>query len=117
VAVRTDGTPVLRSAWSLAWAIGPLAGSALVAGPGYSWLLVGTSCGFYLVVVAVLGLDAHLPQTSPPVEAAMERPLTSQSLALSITGFTLFHVAMFSGAVALPLYVTQVLDGWPARWG
>ncbi|WP_043629153.1 sugar efflux transporter [Nonomuraea candida] len=110
-AVRTGGTPVLRSAWSLAWAIGPLAGSALVAGPGYSWLLMGTACGFCLVVVALLGLDARPPQVSAPVETAPDRPLTSQTVALSIAGFTLFHVAMFSGAVALPLYVTQVLHG------
>ncbi|MEV4172657.1 MFS transporter [Nonomuraea sp. NPDC049709] len=105
------GTPILRSAWSLAWAIGPLAGGALVAGAGYSWLLMVTACGFCLVVVAVLGLDAHPPQASRPVEAATDRPLTSRTVALSIAGFALFHVAMFSGAVALPLYVTQVLHG------
>nr|WP_223168225.1 MFS transporter [Nonomuraea sp. SYSU D8015] len=105
------GTPILRSAWSLAWAIGPLAGGALVAGPGYSGLLIVTGCGFCLVVVAMIGLDADKPQASQPVEAASDRPLSSRTVALSIVSFALFHIAMFSGAVALPLYVTQELHG------
>ncbi|WP_335673950.1 sugar efflux transporter [[Actinomadura] parvosata] len=111
------GTPVLRSAWSLAWAIGPLVGGALLAGPGYSGVLTATACGFCLVVVAVLRLDAR-PQPAPrPDEASSDRPLASRAVALPLAGFTLFHVAMFSGAVALPLYVTEVLHGSPEDVG
>ncbi|MFI7636018.1 sugar efflux transporter [Nonomuraea sp. NPDC049400] len=110
-AASGSGTPVLRSAWSLAWAIGPLAGGALLAGPGYSGVLAATACGFCLVVAAVLGLDIRPPEVPRPVDAGRDRPLSSRAVALSIAGFALFHVAMFSGAVALPLYVTEVLHG------
>ncbi|WP_433065273.1 sugar efflux transporter [Nonomuraea sp. CA-218870] len=110
-------TPVLRSAWSLAWAIGPLAGGALLAGPGYSGVLAATACGFCLVVVAVLRLDARRPVTARPAETSRGLPLSSRAVALPLAGFTLFHVAMFSGAVVLPLYVTEVLDGSPGSVG
>ncbi|MBB5775387.1 MFS transporter [Nonomuraea jabiensis] len=118
VAARPGGgTPVLRSAWSLAWAIGPLAGGALLAGPGYSGVLAATACGFCLVVVAVLRVDVRPPVAARPAEASRDRPLTSRAVALSIAGFTLFHVAMFSGAVVLPLYVTEVLHSSPGGVG
>jgi SET family sugar efflux transporter-like MFS transporter len=118
VAARTgSGTPVLRSAWSLAWAIGPLAGGALLAGPGYSGVLAATACGFCLVVVAVLRLDVRPRVAAQPVEASRDRPLTSRAVALPLASFALFHVAMFSGAVALPLYVTEVLHGSPEGVG
>lgn len=105
------GTPVLRSVWSLAWAIGPLAGGALLAGPGYSGVLTATVGGFCLVVVAVCALDVRPPARPRPVEADRGRPLSSRAVALSIVSLVLFHVAMFSGAVVLPLYVTEVLHG------
>ncbi|MEV0235454.1 MFS transporter [Nonomuraea sp. NPDC050786] len=105
------GTPVLRSAWSLAWALGPLAGGALLGGPGYSGVLAATACGFCLVVVAVLGVEVRPPDPPRPAEEGGDRPLSSPAVALSIAGFALFHVAMFSGAVALPLYVTEALHG------
>jgi MFS transporter, SET family, sugar efflux transporter len=65
------GTPALRSVWSLAWAIGPLIGAAVLAWQGYRGLLVLTALAFALVAVPLLLLGA--------TPAAPPRPATGDA--------------------------------------
>jgi SET family sugar efflux transporter-like MFS transporter len=107
--------PLLRSAWSLAWAIGPLIGAAMLTRTGFTtilWTAAGVlACTSLLVTVAVPALqqagerrndgrpDAH-PSAAAP--AALTIVLLTSSI-------TLFFTAMYAGSVALPLYVTRGL--------
>jgi SET family sugar efflux transporter-like MFS transporter len=45
--------PVLRTAWSLAWAIGPLAGAFVLSRHGYSWLM-WTAAAVFLAAALTL---------------------------------------------------------------
>ncbi|MEU6728521.1 MFS transporter [Nonomuraea wenchangensis] len=108
-------TPLLRSAWSLAWAIGPLAGGALLGGGGYAAVLAATAAGYCLMVVTVLGLGGSPVAVREPAGADKGPAVPARAAALPIAAFTLFHTAMFSGAVVLPLYVTRGLHGSPTR--
>ncbi|GII25043.1 MFS transporter [Planosporangium mesophilum] len=103
------GTPVLRSVWSLAWATGPMIGAAVLARQGYRGLLIVTAAAFALVALPLLLLPAA---TAPPRRTAVSRTGTrmTRPILLAATAFTLFHTAMISGSVALPLYVTRTLD-------
>ena len=101
-------TPALRSAWSLAWAIGPMLGAALLAAGGYRLLLLTTALAF-VVVAGPLLLLGRTPRPAadhaPPV--AEDRP--TRAMLLAATSFTCFHTAMLAGSVVLPLYVTGAL--------
>ena len=101
--------PLLRSAWSLAWAIGPLIGAAVLTRTGFTtilWTAAGVlACTSLLVAVAV-----------PVLQQPGERPVDGRPIAqanptvtvvLLTTSITLFFTAMYAGSVALPLYVTR----------
>jgi SET family sugar efflux transporter-like MFS transporter len=103
------GTPALRSVWSLAWAIGPLLGAAVLAWRGYRGLMALTALAFALVAVPVLLLGATPAAPRRPVAADAATRLTRPML-LAAASFTLFHTAMLSGSVALPLYLTRTLE-------
>ena len=102
------GTLVLRSAFSLAFAFGPVAGSAALAWRGYSGLLMLTSLAFALITAPLLLLGATpvTPRTAPQsrTPTRLRRPVL-----LVVGSFTLFNTAMCAGSVALPLYVTRTL--------
>ncbi|GAA2342828.1 sugar efflux transporter [Dactylosporangium salmoneum] len=102
------GTLALRSVFSLAWAIGPILGSAALAWRGYGGLLLLTSLAFALITAPLLLLGATpvTPRTAqqPPTPSRLRRPVL-----LVAASFTLFNTAMCAGSVALPLYVTRTL--------
>jgi MFS transporter, SET family, sugar efflux transporter len=103
------GTPALRSVWSLAWAIGPMIGAAVLAWQGYQGLLVLTALVFALVAVPLLLLGAT-PAAPPRAAANAAGTRLTRPLLLVAASFTLFHTAMLSGSVALPLYLTRTLE-------
>jgi SET family sugar efflux transporter-like MFS transporter len=111
--------PLLRSGWSLAWALGPLAGAVLLARAGFTGLLWAAAA-----ILALTALTAAtIPAPRPPVDRAGDErassgqdgrrraaaPLRPLVLALLVIGVVLFFLAMFAGSVALPLYVTRGL--------
>jgi SET family sugar efflux transporter-like MFS transporter len=102
------GTPALRSVWSLAWAIGPMIGAAVLAWQGYRGLLVLTALAFALVAVPLLLLGAT--PAAPPRPAAAAGTRLTRPMLLAAASFTLFHTAMLSGSVVLPLYLTRTLE-------
>jgi SET family sugar efflux transporter-like MFS transporter len=107
-AAARRGTPALRSMWSLAWAIGPLVGAAVLAWRGYDALLLVTALAFVLVALPLLLLGrTPRPPHVPVPEDGPARP--GRPMLLAAVGFTLFHTAMLAGSVALPLYVTRTL--------
>ena len=111
-------TPALRSMWSMAWAIGPMAGGAVLAWQGFTTLFLLAAVTFGLVALPVLWLGAPPTTTTSPGDTdttdtasdtasgsgQLTRPLVPVVLA-----FVLFHTAMFSGSLVLPLFVTDQL--------
>jgi SET family sugar efflux transporter-like MFS transporter len=110
--------PLLRSSWSLAWAVGPLAGAVLLPRAGFTGILWVAAA-----ILAMMALTAAtVPTPRPPVDRADNEPVPSGqegqrtvntvrpgALALLVISVVLFFLAMFAGSVALPLYVTRDL--------
>lgn len=107
---RAAGTPVLRSVWSLAWAIGPLIGAVTLSRFGFTGLFVATAVLFAAVVVplARIGPVPSAPTGDLGGGAGDARP-PRRVMALLVAGGTLFHTAILAGSVVLPLFVTRTL--------
>lgn len=102
--------PLLRSAWSLAWAVGPLLGALVLSRGGYSWLM-WTAAGVFLAATLPLFV---VPRPGPVAAARSSPGGTPVLLTVSVT---LFFTAMFAGGLALPLFVTRALHQQPASVG
>jgi SET family sugar efflux transporter-like MFS transporter len=102
--------PLLRSAWSLAWAVGPLLGALVLSRGGYSWLM-WTAAGVFLASA----LTVLVVQRPGPAAVATSSP--GGTPVLLTVSITLFFTAMFAGGVALPLFVTRALHQQPASVG
>lgn len=94
--------PLLRTAWSLAWAVGPLLGALVLSRGGYSWLMWTAAGVFVAAALTVLAVPAP-GRVTVPNSAPGGTPVL---LAVSVT---LFFTAMFAGGLALPLFVTRAL--------
>jgi MFS transporter, SET family, sugar efflux transporter len=105
--------PLLRSAWSLAWAVGPLFGAALLTRSTFTAVLRGAAVALVLTAIIVLTVPAvrsPSPHDADQQPAASARPRSSRvGVALMTTSIGLFFLAMFAGSVALPLFVTRLL--------
>ena len=108
--------PLLRSGWSLAWAIGPLLGAAVLARSGYPALLLAGAAT--LLLTAVLTLTVPRPRPTAPdgdrdEPASRTEPPSARMgrlpLALLVAGVAAFFTSMYAGSVALPLFVTRAL--------
>jgi SET family sugar efflux transporter-like MFS transporter len=102
--------PVLRGAWSLAWAVGPLLGALVLSRGGYSWLL-WTSAGVFLASALTVLV---VPRPGPVTVASSAPGGTPLLLILSVA---LFFTAVFAGGLALPLFVTRALHQHAASVG
>lgn len=102
------GAPILRSGWSLAWALGPLAGSAILARAGYHGLFWATTAILLVTALVVLAL----PGGGSFVEEQAHgdtRMVPRASVALLTLSIALFFTAMCAGSIALPFYATREL--------
>jgi len=102
--------PLLRSAWSLAWAVGPLLGAVVLSRGGYSWLM-WTAAGVFLATALTVLV---VPRPGP---VAVTNAAPGGAPVLLTVSVTLFFTAMFAGGLALPLFVTRALDQPPASVG
>jgi MFS transporter, SET family, sugar efflux transporter len=102
--------PLLRSAWSLAWAIGPLLGALVLSRGGYSWLL-WTAAGVFLASALTVFV---VPR---PGSVAVANSSPGGIPVLLTVSVTLFFTAVFAGGLALPLFVTRALHQQPASVG
>ncbi|BBH69943.1 putative sugar efflux transporter [Actinoplanes sp. OR16] len=103
--------PLLRVAWSLAWATGPLLGALVLSRSGYTWL-IRVAAG--VIVVAALTV---LLVPRPPAAVATAASAKGRTPVLLTAGVTLFFAAMFAGGLALPLFATRELHQPPASLG
>jgi MFS transporter, SET family, sugar efflux transporter len=102
--------PLLRSGWSLAWAVGPLLGAFVLSRGGYSWLM-WTAAAVFLASA----LTVFLVPRPGAVTAANSSP--GGTPVLLTVSVTLFFTAMFAGGLALPLFVTRGLHQQAAAVG
>jgi SET family sugar efflux transporter-like MFS transporter len=102
--------PLLRTAWSLAWAVGPLLGALVLSRGGYSWLL-WAAAGVFLASALTVFL---VPRPRSVAAASSPPGGTPVLVTLSVT---LFFTAIFAGGLALPLFVTRALHQQPASVG
>ena len=106
--------PLLRSAWSLAWAIGPLIGAAMLTRTGFATIL-WAAAGLLTVTSLLVAIAVPAPQQARERQADQRPDLPSDATptvlaVMLLTGsITLFFTAMYAGSVALPLYVTRGL--------
>ncbi|AEV85744.1 Sugar efflux transporter B [Actinoplanes sp. SE50] len=101
---------VLRSAWSLAWATGPLLGALVLSHGGYTWLM-WTAAGVFLI--SALTVFA----VPPPRPAPAADPLPAPTPILLTVGVLLFFAAMFAGGLVVPLFATRALGRSAASVG
>jgi SET family sugar efflux transporter-like MFS transporter len=119
-AIGQRSAPLLRSAWSLAWAIGPLIGAAVLARTGFTaifWTAAGILAGTSMLVA--LTVPALQPRDRRPAGERL-RPATApatRTIALLTTSIALFFTAMYAGSIALPLFVTRGLQERPTVVG
>ncbi|WP_328472851.1 MFS transporter [Actinoplanes sp. NBC_00393] len=97
-------TPLLRAAWSLAWAVGPLLGALVLSRGGYSWLMWTASAVFLFAALTVFVVPR------PPRAVVTASDTRGGTPVLLTASVTLFFTAMFAGGLALPLFVTRGLD-------
>jgi SET family sugar efflux transporter-like MFS transporter len=102
--------PLLRAAWSLAWAVGPLLGALILSQGGYSWLM-WTAAGVFLASALTVFV---VPR---PGSIAVADSAPGGTPVLLTVSVTLFFTAMFAGGLALPLFVTRALHQQPAAIG
>jgi len=101
---------LLRSAWSLAWAVGPLLGALVLSRGGYSWLL-WTAAGVFLASALTVFV---VPRPGFVAVANSSPGYTPVLLTVSVA---LFFTATFAGGLALPLFVTRALHQQAASVG
>lgn len=106
--------PLLRSGWSLAWAVGPLAGAVFLAHTGFAGVFRAAAVALALTALVALAVPA--PRAAAPVATGVprtgpsgEQPPPRAVVALLATSVALFSLAIFAGSMALPLHVTRSL--------
>jgi MFS transporter, SET family, sugar efflux transporter len=103
--------PLLRSAWSLAWATGPLLGAALLTRTGFPTLMLAAAATLATTAVVTLMIPTgSIPAPTDRDPATQPEPTAAAPhVILAATSIALFFTAMYAGSVALPLYVTRAL--------
>jgi MFS transporter, SET family, sugar efflux transporter len=93
---------VLRSAWSLAWAVGPLLGALVLSRGGYSWLLWTAAAVFLASALTVVAVPR-------PGSVTVATSSAARTPVLVTVGVTLFFTSVFAGGLVLPLFATRGL--------
>jgi SET family sugar efflux transporter-like MFS transporter len=109
------GIAMIRGTWSIAWAIGPALGALIISRFDF--------CGVFVTSALCAGL-AILSLAVGRVPVANTRKLDSRSTSqlssqtwLAASSLVLFHMAMFTGSIALPIVTTHELRGTKADVG
>ncbi|WP_127544599.1 sugar efflux transporter [Actinoplanes sp. OR16] len=105
------GISTLRTVFSVAWVGGPSLAAFLLEGGGFEYVY-GAAAVTYLIaaLVAVRWLpEVEAPAASHDGEQVSGKP--PRVLYPILAGFTLLQTSMVLGGQALPLFITQELDG------
>lgn len=104
--------PLLRSAWSLAWALGPLLGAVVLARNSFPALFGAAAATLGLAALATVAAGSPRRGTRDQLVGTVG-PATRGPGRLAVTllaaGVMLSFTAVYAGSVALPLFVTRVL--------
>ncbi|MCE0537885.1 MFS transporter [Kineosporia rhizophila] len=110
--------PVLRSGWSLAWALGPLLGALILARYSFSGLFWASAAVLLGAALMVLVVPMKVgPGQVTATEAVARVPLPRAPIVLLTLGVALFFTSMIAGSLVLPFYVTDELDLPASRMG
>ena len=102
---------VLRASWSLAWAIGPAVGAAVVTMFGFRGLFL-TSSASAAIGLASLALARTRPFPKASLHSHHAKPANGgPTIALAFAALALFHTALFMGSIPLPIVLTTTLGG------
>ena len=107
--------PLLRSCWSLAWALGPLAGAVMMSRTGFSAMFWVAAAILALAAVGTAAAPApprrqvHAEASESGAGESADAPAWSVPLAVLVASVVLFFAAMAAGSVVLPLFVTREL--------
>ena len=102
---------VMRASWSLAWAIGPAIGAALIGLWGYPGIFLA-SAGSAALALATMAIVRARPDLSDGGHAAAPKPANGgPTIALAFSALALFHTAMFMGSIPLAIVLTTTLGG------
>ncbi len=102
---------VLRASWSLAWAIGPAIGAAVVGAFGFCGVFFASAASG-LVALVTLALVRAKPVSVDAAHGNRPKPPNGgPAIALAFTALALFHTAMFMGSIPLPIVLTTSLGG------
>jgi SET family sugar efflux transporter-like MFS transporter len=115
--LKQRSAPLLRSGWSLAWAVGPLIGAWVLATSGYDGLFRASAIALLVTVAVVFAVPRPRVDRGPPAGERPDRPAHRLAIVLLTASMVLVHTAMFAGSVALPLFVTDDLDRSAAAVG
>jgi SET family sugar efflux transporter-like MFS transporter len=118
VATTERGVAMLRALWSVAWAVGPALGAVAIAAWGFSGVFLTTaSCGVVASVIVLLAGVRVPNRTSTSNAGLLSDRQSLRTVGLAASSFTLFHMAMFMGSIALPIVVTRDLGGTKSEVG
>lgn len=102
---------VLRASWSLAWAVGPAIGAAVVEAFGFRGVFFTSAVSGVLALVT-LALVRARPVFGDAAHGNRRKPSTrGLPIALAFAALALFHAAMFMGSIPLPIVLTTSLGG------
>jgi SET family sugar efflux transporter-like MFS transporter len=118
--VRQRAAPILRSGWSLAWAVGPIGAAALLLVGGYAGLFRASAIALLVTAAVLLAVPSpgKVGHGSPEAESragraasrtAASTPSNRREIGTATASMILVNCAMFAGSIALPLYVTEDL--------
>jgi SET family sugar efflux transporter-like MFS transporter len=111
-ATTERGVAMLRALWSAAWAIGPALGAIAIAFWGFSGVFLTTALCGVVASLIVLFARVRVPNRTSISNADLIPDRQSlRTVGLAASSFTLFHMAMFMGSIALPIVVTRDLGG------
>jgi MFS transporter, SET family, sugar efflux transporter len=108
---------VLRASWSLAWAIGPAIGAAVVGALGFRGAFF-TSAASGVAALIALALVRARPVFRDAAQGHRPKPANGgPAIALAFAGLALFHTALFMGSIPLAIVVTTSLGGMTSDVG
>jgi len=110
-ATATHGITALRSSFSLAWAVGPFLGAAILARFGFHGLFLATAAFYLLTLWPVSRVKDFTPGTAVVAHSSHQQVLPGQPIWPVLASFVLFYTAMSMGIIALPIYVTRTAHG------
>ena len=112
------GAAMMRAAWSVAWAVGPVLGALAITLFEFTGVFLTTTlCAVAaMLIVAIARVSAPERKIRTDARVTPQRRMIPTTL-LAASSLTLFHTAMFMGSIALPIVVTHNLGGTKAEVG